>query len=241
MYLFRRLSTNSQPGKCDYLHREVPLLTPRSDLYNTIIEIKVGTFMPKSFFVHKGVVCFYSGYFRTAANGSFAEAAAGVINLPTEDPAIVERFITWVYSRRFDDPDEGHYTTICKMWAFGDRRQISLLMNTMVDVFRAKYLRIWLAPSDQISFIYENTAPDVGLRRLAMHLISHYGAGTMPKDENKAQWPLDALWDLSKVLWDSDFQRKKAAATKAELATLDLCQFHSHEEGVQCPKAKETL
>lgn len=51
----------------------------------------------KSFSVHKHVLVETSEFFRAALTGGFAEARSGVVELPTDDPKIVEYYIEFAY------------------------------------------------------------------------------------------------------------------------------------------------
>lgn len=93
----------------------------------------------RTFYAHRGLLTFYSGYFKAALEGGFAEAQSGVIKLETEEPSVFEAFITWLYTRKacakVINPDTAceHYELVVKLWIFANRRDIPLLMNEMVD------------------------------------------------------------------------------------------------------------
>lgn len=75
------------------------------EMFDEIIEVKVGKAPEpvKSFYLHKGIAAFYSGYLEAAINGSFAEAKSKVIRLPEEDVKTFEDFTLWLYTRNFRD------------------------------------------------------------------------------------------------------------------------------------------
>ncbi|KAK5127924.1 hypothetical protein LTR85_005041 [Meristemomyces frigidus] len=171
----------------------------RSDKFDSIIEVRVGQGTlgqdcEKCVYLHQGVVSFYSGYFRAAFSGSFAEATTGVVRLPTENATTFGRCVTWMYSRQLEDPEGDNYNVICELWALGDRRQIPMLMNAMVNAFATKNLRLWKAPTTELQYIYENTTPTAGLRRMAVFILSN-ACGPKILDNARANrtWPEDAL------------------------------------------------
>ena len=62
-----------------------------------MVEIKVGSAEQKSFFMHKGVLCYYSGYFAAAfSKDSWIESIDRVFDLNTEDAHIFEMFQRWM-------------------------------------------------------------------------------------------------------------------------------------------------
>lgn len=56
----------------------------------------------KSFMVHRGLICFYSEYFRGWFNGAFKESIHGISVLDTESPEIFKHFKDWLYTHRLD-------------------------------------------------------------------------------------------------------------------------------------------
>ena len=51
--------------------------------------------------VHRLIICNRSEYFERAANGRFAEAQNGVLDLEEEDPAILSKVLQFIYTARF--------------------------------------------------------------------------------------------------------------------------------------------
>ena len=145
-------------------------------MFDEIVEVKVGSGLKKKTFkVHRGILCYYSAYFEAALKGKFAEAKTGVIELEEEDVTIFEHFIVWLYSRRFkrSSDDQENFYVICKLWLFGDRRQIPLLSNTMIDALREEIVAQWLVPTAQLHLIFESTTAQSNLRKFTIWVISN--------------------------------------------------------------------
>jgi hypothetical protein len=124
--------------------------------------------------VHRGFLSFYSGYFQAALGGNFAEAQSGIIKLETEEPAVFEEFVMWLYTKSTTrDNRFQHYESTTKLWIFADRRKIPLLMNEMIDSFKQSVLVGWtmnIMPNKVINNIYENTPESSRLRRMLTHM-----------------------------------------------------------------------
>ncbi|KAK5688688.1 hypothetical protein LTS10_000666 [Elasticomyces elasticus] len=209
---------------------------PSADMFGETIEVRVGK-AQKSFTVHRGAVSFYSGYFEAAVKKTFKEGSEGVIELPTEDVAVLELFVRWLYTRRLPEtPATGdNFNILVNLWLFTDRRECPLLANQLLDAMRDEIVRLWQIPTYELHNVYENTTESSGLRRLCLYIISRTTGASKLTDANRARWPADALWDLAKSIGQLR-EDKTREMGKDELAKLSMCQFHTHENGVECSK-----
>jgi hypothetical protein len=159
--------------------------------------------------VHRGLLKFYSGYFQAALDGGFAEAQSRVIKLETEEPAVFEEFVLWLYTKtpRAESTTRDnclqHYESTTKLWIFADRRDIPLLMNEMIDSFQQSVLVGWttnMMPNNVINNIYENITEDCELRRMFTNMYWCMGSSA-PADaiaKNPEDFHDDFLFDLVK-------------------------------------------
>ena len=209
-------------------------------MFDTIVEVKVGPELDHSFFLHKGVVTFYSGHFHGALNGNTVEAGKGAVELPTEDAATFKRSVKWIYTRRFETGTLNSakvFAAICSLWVFADRRQVPMLANAMIDKLRNRVVDRWEVPATQLCFIYENTTANAGLRRFAVPVITRAcKSDIVRKRTSRSDWPEDALWDVLGILWELRDKNDTKLMDKDEVAALDMCQYHTHEDGVRCSK-----
>lgn len=180
-------------------------------------------------------MCFYSGYFEAALrDGTFKEGRIGELGLPDEEVDTFAKFVGWLYNGATLAPI-GDSGALCKLWTFADRRRIPLLANHVINMLRDDVVEHWRLPVEQLRFIYENTLPNAGLRRLVVMLISRTCSGpSIMGDENRRYWPADAVWDVLTAVWRLKQERKVNRIEKDELMTLDLCEYHVHPEGVRC-------
>lgn len=206
-------------------------------MFDTIVDVIVGEGAgSKTFKLHKGVLCFYSSYFEKAFKGGFEEARKGVVELPTEDVDIFERFVLWLYTRRLDAlsaQDLTLYGQLFRLWTFADRRGIPLLMNECMNAIRDEVVELWCSPLDMLHFIYANTVPSSGLRRFMIYII---GCCYNFKDNDEKDWPRDALCDLLRLKWNWD---KSQQLTRSDVAKMDMCKYHEHDKDVTCSKKRK--
>ncbi|KAK5133208.1 hypothetical protein LTR08_008043 [Meristemomyces frigidus] len=140
---------------------------PSVGMFKDVVKVQVGQApAAQTFTVHRGVASFYSGYFEAATKDCFKEGQSGVIELPTEETEVFER-----YTREWDRPEDtepSDFLAICKLWTFADRRQVPLLMDDMIDELHTEFLRMWCLPITELKFIYENTTDGSKLRKFIL-------------------------------------------------------------------------
>ncbi|OBT69593.1 hypothetical protein VE03_00889 [Pseudogymnoascus sp. 23342-1-I1] len=59
----------------------------------------------KEWMIPTDLLCFHSGYFRSALRGGFAEAMTGRVELLNEKPSTFELIIEWLYSHKIKERD----------------------------------------------------------------------------------------------------------------------------------------
>ena len=205
-----------------------------------VVEIQVGSGADKqSFMVHEGILRYYSGYFEAALGGSFSEATSRIIKLEEEEVWIFKRFVLWLYTSTYHPPDEANdnYEAMCKLWILGDRRQIPLLANTMIDMLRDEIVRLWtlLLKAHTFEYIYQYTTPESALRKFMVWMKSNTGGYSIVNDAGLQEWPADAIFDLFKAVRTLKLSGS-SIVNKATLAKTDMCQYHQHEKDVKCSK-----
>jgi hypothetical protein len=204
--------------------------------------IEVGTGPNKqTFYVHRGLLSFYSGYFRAALDGGFLEANTGVVKLEIEEPTVFDGFVKWLYTTKVckDDITEQnnaeYFNFIVKLWIFGDRREIPLLMNEMIDFLHQSVVRAWMLPSNSVTEVYDNTTEESALRRLLVDMYANLAAKkhavsfTPGSDTYNKQFRCDLVKSLI-----ADKPRRPLLS-KSQVRGVEMCpSFHVHEEGVTC-------
>ncbi|KAK3896845.1 hypothetical protein C8A05DRAFT_48292 [Staphylotrichum tortipilum] len=62
----------------------------------------------REFKAHRAIVCPQSRFFDRALTGGFAEAATGIVDLPEDDPEVVERFLQFLYTGTYTNLDSAY-------------------------------------------------------------------------------------------------------------------------------------
>lgn len=208
--------------------------------YGDIVTIEVGNQDNKQTFrVHKGFLSFYSGYFKAALEGAWAESKSGIIKLETEDPLVFERFVHWLYTNKItDDQRKSEFRIIIGLWLFADRRDIPLLMNEMIDALHKEIANSWLMPTDFLHKVYESTTKGSALRRMLMWTMSRIMRADMFNGDYAERWPRTALLDMVKLVLA---ERPAATMTQDQYKKVKMCPlYHVHEEGALCAEKLET-
>jgi hypothetical protein len=173
-------------------------------MFDKIVDVKVGLESArKTFPLHGGPLRHYSAYFEAALRGHLVEAKNQVIELKDEEVETFERFVLWLYTGKYHRTPDGKdsYASICKLWAFGDRRQIPLLANMMVDMLRDEIVRTWTAPTETLKLVYQITLDGSALRRFTIWAMSNIAGAYIVQDRFRAEWPPDAMFDLLQAVW----------------------------------------
>lgn len=193
--------------------------------------------------VHRDLLSFYSGYFKAALYGGFAEGETGVIKLETEEPAVIEGFVKWIYTgkARTDeiarDNSASYYISIVKLWLFADHREIPLLMNEMIDSLHQSVVTAWTLPDPTIEEVYANTTAGSALRRMVVDVfVSLAGksvAESIVVDSKNYSKEFLVDWIASMIA----AHPRNPPLSKEQYKLVEICpRFHLHEEGAKCPK-----
>lgn len=193
----------------------------------------------KPYRIHKGVLSFYSGYFRKALQDG--RSKANKTNEMVFENTHIDAFdaiTNWLYSHRLHpevdtDSTKISETTIIKAWVLGHAWDIPALMNAAVNLVHHKISEAWEFPTHEVEHVYEFTVPGHKLRTYIIDVIAKISE---PKDvlgaDDTKFWCKDALLDLSKRVWG----KRIGMVSKEEFAEWGLCQYHEHEEGARCTK-----
>ena len=115
--------------------------------------------------MHKGLLCYQSGYFKAALSEDFKEGQENEIILDDEDLETVESFNEWLYTGKLppanDKAREVLGYVLCKLYVFGEKRLVPELQNAIIDnlafygsdVLQAKSVRyVWINTAETSSF-----------------------------------------------------------------------------------------
>ncbi|KAI1391853.1 BTB/POZ protein [Hypoxylon trugodes] len=149
----------------------------RSEEYSDLIITCRG----KQYKVHKAVVCPRSEFFATACRGNFKEARDGRIDLPEDDPAIVEKMIFYLYNLDYTTSQTTTPSLVvhARVYALAEKYLIGGLKATALTKFRAIVDNISSSSDEQrLDFakaareVYTSTVDvDTGLRDVILETL----------------------------------------------------------------------
>ncbi|THZ08701.1 hypothetical protein D6C91_10073 [Aureobasidium pullulans] len=211
---------------------------PSNNCFRGIVVVEVGP-EKQAFSIHKDLLCFYSDYFRGAFDSSFKEAAEGKSSLPTEDPAILDIFNGFIYTRQLRDATDFQgpdllYGTLVALWIFGDKYIVPALQNKAIDAFKERSDKLRsIAWDSHLRKIYDNTLHGSPLRRIMTDMMA-YETTVSSKSRDKVMevYPLEALVDLAFTLFDKS--REDVGHLKLPAAKKAKCYYHIRNEGESC-------
>lgn len=205
--------------------------------FQELVTIVVGS-AKKDFTVHKELLVFYSGYFRAAFNGSFVEAAEKKIELLDIEANIFEEFHAWLYTRKIASEDGKNLKMLdlVNLWIFGDRFQVPMLQNHVMDAIFIKEESERVLDAYVFKVAYEKTVKGSLLRKALIEILAYrlnHGnddCTSSMADRRHAFYTVEILADLVKEL--NSARINKVAYGLAP--KRDKCFFHVHGKDEHC-------
>ncbi|KAI4719678.1 hypothetical protein E4T48_04136 [Aureobasidium sp. EXF-10727] len=202
--------------------------------FGTVVTIEVGP-EKKAFVIHKGLLCFYSDYFRAAFNGSFKEAIEAKLSLREESADlfyIVNGFFYTNQLRRDDQiGSQLHLTTLGDLWVLGDRYLMPALQNTAMDAYIRKISgQHGHGSPESIERRYRQTHAGSPLRRVFVDWQAHK---LKLNKKILREWPKEALADFAIALFDMKSKHQGTSKLPSP-EERDKCFYHVHAEGEHC-------
>ncbi|KAG9526778.1 hypothetical protein KCV07_g271, partial [Aureobasidium melanogenum] len=222
-------------------HLEAPSRRPTRHLpcnkhYRGMVTLVIGS-SKKDFTVHKDLLIFYSDYFRAAFNGSFSESTASKIELLDVEEEVFENFHTWLYMRKLSTEDDEalDYRPLFDLWVFGDRFQMPMLQNCVMDEIVVGQTRGLAFDLLLLKVAYDNTVAGSPLRRNVIEELAHDThigdeEGSIMTAAYEEFFTVEMLRDLVKAL---DIARKDKVPYD-KWPKRDKCYFHVHGKDEHC-------
>jgi hypothetical protein len=195
----------------------------------------------KAYSVHKGLICYYSEYFRTVHNGQWKEAEDGV-SLDMVEPIVFNIFLHWLYMQRLPDTLSEIYSisggvageldrcllSLLKSCVFGDRflvpRFHNVVHNLFVDLHQGPP---WLP---HIHYAFENLAEDDSLLEFLVEAQCLFWDPRMDdEDEIAARKLLPQAFLVQTMVRFSTLSSYGIDPND----TIMLCDYHRHDSAME--------
>ena len=187
----------------------------------------------KKFFVHKKLICHYSGFFRGALEGNFAEAEDNVVELEDDHPDLFALFVTWLYTKHINltinaseaqiplppAVSENYSEVAVRLWVLADKLQARRFGNAVISEFHS----ILTGPKSSIRYAalvytWSHTTDNANLRKLLVEWVARtVNLGKVGGHDE----PADLMVELVKRMYEL---RQKPDGIS--FRHLNLQQFH---------------
>lgn len=181
---------------------------------------------------------FCSDYFRAAFDGSFVEATNKKVELHGVKQEVLENFHAWLYTRALvsDDGKKLEYQPLIKLWIFGDRFQVPMLQNCVINEIFAKERRGDLPEPLTVKSAYEDTVEGSPLRRLMIDVLAYTSFlgnedGSLMTARYREHFTIEILQDLVKELYHA---RQRDMIVRRRRPQRDECFYHVHGKDEHC-------
>ncbi|KAL8669248.1 MAG: hypothetical protein Q9168_006148 [Polycauliona sp. 1 TL-2023] len=159
---------------------------PFMGLTDEVVAVLVGP-EKTPFYIHKGLLCSKSAFFRAAFEGSFREASEKQIYLEEENPEVFQHYAAWIYSPQLESFGGATMTGLdmdgyCRLYLLAEKLSTDALQNMALDKISINGI-VQFATISTIQHVYENTLPESRLRKLLVDLQS-YQYFLTPNDVN---------------------------------------------------------
>jgi hypothetical protein len=204
--------------------------------YGHMVTVTVGTGEDqRQYHVFKGLLSYWSSYFRSALKLEWL-GSTNTIDLPEDDPAVFDIFFHWLFKGTLysDLTAEGYIPLstglICRTYVFADARGIPDLCNASVNLLFQVTAQKWLFPLADLSYIYDNTVSNSGLRKFVIDKAVYVHSWTSLIEGKLETYPKEFLADVivrAKAIqsfgWDGTTKQKYISDSITE-----LCKYHDH-------------
>ncbi|KAF2751797.1 hypothetical protein M011DRAFT_473106 [Sporormia fimetaria CBS 119925] len=172
----------------------------------------------KDFYIHEGLICARSEFFKNALSGKWAESANQVVTLQDDDPETLFMYQQLIYT---DDLQlEGItekasvYVALSKTYVIADKlldtSSKKIILKGILKLCRNKAYGTQELPSaESLTIIYEGTSDNDEIRSALAKVYAYEGVKTTMDSIFQADSPpMEFFYDLSRYLWD-DFNRSR--------------------------------
>ena len=168
----------------------------------------------KKFFVHKKLICHYSGFFRGALEGNFAEAEDNVVELEDDHPDLFALFVTWLYTKHINltinaseaqiplppAVSENYSEVAVRLWVLADKLQARRFGNAVIS----ELYRMLTGPKGTVQYAalvytWSHTTDNAKLRKL---LVEYFARGVNLGKIGGHNEPADFLVELVKRMYE---------------------------------------
>lgn len=140
-----------------------------SSFTSDIVTLKVGESKSDTFTIHADVFKKHSPFFEAALDKKWKEGQSLQIDLPEDEPDIVEAYLCWLHDGNFEarkspGDDDLTFVHFAKLYVLGEKIQDNAFCNSVMDAMtKTSDLPAWsfrLPSANAVSILYSGTPED---------------------------------------------------------------------------------
>jgi len=196
--------------------------------------------VPKRYFLHKKLLCYYSTFFDAAFNGAFQESISGELKLPEEEARVFDVFVHWLYRGSLPLCWYGMScatpSDCVSVYAMGEKWFIPRLQNDVCDRVRFWFVADELPSSQFFNLLYEATSPGCKLRQFFVKLFIYIALRKIKPDvvNSILEQNGDLAIDVAKETFLKLSVKVGPQSGFRSPERLPACEFHVHGSKTIC-------
>lgn len=202
-------------------------------MYDAIVTIRFDDEEATEFAVHRGLICYHSGFFRGALQGHFLESGEKVVTLPAFEAPAFRTFMRWMYTSRLCDPGVSFNIEVAKevremidAYILADKRGIPGLKNAIIDLLIEANVECNHIPTLSVVQAWSSLPESDGLRNLFLDWLSMQKLGTgFFDDQHLDRYPPRFMLKLLQRITRPD---RSPAMREDKQWLASKCLYHDH-------------
>ncbi|KAH8590766.1 hypothetical protein B0O99DRAFT_598794 [Bisporella sp. PMI_857] len=192
-------------------------------LSNEIVTLYAGKAKsaPK-FLVHRSFATHYSTVLKAAFESDFVEGKTQTYRFSDASKEVLELLTHWFYTQDLDLNDEAvQVHNLCKLWVLADEYLIPKLQNQIllaIDNFSKQHQSIYIS---SVKYLWKNTAPGSGIRRLFLHHCAYWMAPEIWSDKSD-EFPKEMLIEFATLVCTNALNETARSQAIAAFKIQDL-------------------
>ncbi|TVY49272.1 hypothetical protein LCER1_G008549, partial [Lachnellula cervina] len=186
--------------------------TPDFSQADTLVTFLIGPenedVKPKTFIVHKEIVCYHSPVLNAAFNSGFVEGQTQTYKLDDVSEGVFKLLVQWLYSQKLTVQDldqKKDFTAIywqdrnlAALYVLADRLAMPSLQNLVLEKIEHLSDKSSTIPTHSFYYVYNNTSKDSPLRKFFVAMSGKYANEAFYDPVDDVQYyPHQFLLDLN--------------------------------------------
>ena len=189
----------------------------------------------RSFYIYKGVLCYFSDYFKAALCGEFTEANSDSVTLDENNPHIFGFVFRWLFTGKLACADGNEeplsQLELCLIWIFADQKIMPQLQNDSIDELYSAISKEKVISNHEelLHAVYAGSTEGSAIRRMIVEGLVRVGDFSALTYVTRDSWPDELLVDLVKRLSSAMSRNGEMVENVVtKWGAMRCCNFHDH-------------